>query len=96
MKFLAIYIYNSLISGSYTHLENPYGDFSTYEKNTNPFNISQILIDNTNSTKTKEKTYRDKEIPYSTKYIKNDSLPKDEKIVKQAGVPGLELSLIHI
>lgn len=79
----------SYISNKNKH-ENPYGDFSTYEKNTNPFNISQILIDNTNSTKTKEKTYRDKEIPYSTKYIQNDSLPKDEKIVKQAGVPGLE------
>ena len=70
--------------------ENPYGDFNTYEKNTNPFNISQILIDNSNSSKTKEKTYRDKEIPYSTKYIKNDALPKNEKIVKQAGVLGLE------
>lgn len=82
--FIVTYISNK------NKTENPYGDFSTYEKNTNPFNISQILIDNTNSTKTKEKTYRDKEIPYSTKYIKNDSLPKDEKIVKQAGVPGLE------
>lgn len=70
--------------------ENPYGNFNTYEKNTNPFNISQILIDNSNSSKTKEKTYRDKEIPYSTKYIKNDSLPKNEKIVKQAGILGLE------
>lgn len=70
--------------------ENPYGDFNTYEKNTNPFNISQILIDNSNTGKTKEKTYRDKEIPYSTKYIKNDALPKNEKIVKQAGVLGLE------
>lgn len=70
--------------------ENPYGDFNTYEKNTNPFNISQILIDNTNTTKTKEKTYRDKEIPYSTKYIQNNSLPKDEKVVKQSGVVGLE------
>lgn len=70
--------------------ENPYGNFNTYEKNTNPFNISQILMDNSNTGKTKEKTYRDKEIPYSTKYIKNDSLPKNEKIVKQAGVLGLE------
>lgn len=69
---------------------NPYGDFNTYEKNTNPFNISQILIDNTNTTKTKEKTYRDKEIPYSTKYVENNSLPKDEKVVKQPGVMGLE------
>lgn len=82
--FLVSYISNK------NKQENPYGDFSTYEKNTNPFNISQILIDNTNTSKTKEKTYRDKEIPYSTKYIENNSLPKDEKVVKQAGVPGLE------
>lgn len=82
--FIVTYISNK------NKTENPYGDFSTYEKNTNPFNISQILIDNTNSTKTKEKTYRDKEIPYSTKYVENSSLPKDEKVVKQAGVPGLE------
>lgn len=82
--FIVTYISNK------NKVENPYGDFSTYEKNTNPFNISQILIDNTNSTKTKEKTYRDKEIPYSTKYVENSSLPKDEKIIKQAGVPGLE------
>ena len=82
--FIVMYISNK------NKYENPYGDFVTYEKNTNPFNISQILIDNTNSTKTKEKTYRDKEIPFSTKYIKNDSLPKDEKVVKQPGVMGLE------
>ena len=82
--FIVIYISNK------NKYENPYGDFVTYEKNTNPFNISQILIDNTNSTKTKEKTYRDKEIPFSTKYIKNDSLPRDEKVVKQPGVMGLE------
>ena len=70
--------------------ENPYGDFAKYEKNSNPFNISQILLNNTETIKTKENTYRDKEIPYSTKFIENSSLPKDEKIVKQKGVPGLE------
>lgn len=70
--------------------ENPYGDFAKYEKNSNPFNISQILLNNTETIRTKENTYRDKEIPYSTKFIENSSLPKDEKIVKQKGVPGLE------
>ena len=29
--------------------ENPYGDFAKYEKNSNPFNISQILLNNTGS-----------------------------------------------
>ena len=82
--FIVLYISNK------NKQENPYGDFTAYEKNTNPFNISQILINNTNSTKTKEKTYRDREIPYPTKYIENSSLPKDEKVVKQTGVAGLE------
>ncbi len=87
---IALIVFIVMYISSKNKYENPYGDFVTYEKNTNPFNISQILIDNTNSTKTKEKTYRDKEIPFSTKYIKNDSLPKDEKVVKQPGVMGLE------
>lgn len=81
---IIIYIINS------SKTENPYGDFAKYEKNSNPFNISQILLDNTETIKTKENTYRDKEIPYSTKFIENNSLPKNEKIVKQKGVPGLE------
>ena len=38
--------------------ENPYGDFAKYEKNSNPFNISQILLNNTETIRTKENTYR--------------------------------------
>ena len=81
---IIIYIVNS------NKLENPYGEFAKYEKNSTPFNISQILLTNTETIKTKENTFRDKEIPYSTKFIENNALPKDEKNVIQQGVPGLE------
>ena len=81
---IIIYIINS------NKIENPYGEFAKYEKNSTPFNISQILLTNTETIKTKENTFRDKEIPYSTKFIENSALPKDEKNVIQQGVPGLE------
>ena len=42
---IIIYIVNS------NKLENPYGEFAKYEKNSTPFNISQILLTNTETIK---------------------------------------------
>ena len=64
-------------------------DFITdFENNDNVLELSQILSDNMNIVQKKELVTEEREIKYTTEYRENNSLPKDEKVVIEKGIPG--------
>lgn len=58
---------------------------SEFEKNNKAINMMNVISENISSLTTKEIILKDVEIPYETKYIENDTLPKDEQKTIQAG-----------
>ena len=62
----------------------------TFEKNENIINIQQILIDNINTTESKELLTTQRNIDFETEYVENSKLPKDEQKVSREGVQGIE------
>lgn len=56
-----------------------------FEENTNTLNMMDIISSNISSSTKKEIETREIEIPYETKYIENEQLPKDEQRTLQAG-----------
>ena len=59
-----------------------------YEQNNNPINIDDILKENISTVKRKELIVEELEINYMTVNKENYNLPKDEKVVVQAGKNG--------
>lgn len=62
----------------------------TFEKNENIINIQQILIDNINTTESKELLTTQRNIDFETEYVENSKLQKDEQKVSREGVQGIE------
>ncbi len=61
-----------------------------FEENTNNVNIDKIISENISTTERKELVTENREITYTTEYIDNPSLPKDEQVLIQEGVNGVK------
>ena len=62
----------------------------TFEKNENAINLPEILTENINTTESKEMLTTQRQIEFQTEYTENPKLPKDEQVVTQTGILGLE------
>lgn len=74
-----------------SYLDNkPKEIIGTFEKNENAINLPQILTDNINTTESKEMLTEQRQVEFQTEYTENAKLPKDEQVVTQTGILGLE------
>ena len=56
-----------------------------YEVNDDPIDVMGIISTNNSESTSKEIVTKDVEIPYETKTVENDLLPKDDKNIIQSG-----------
>ena len=63
---------------------------AVYEENKENIDIDKIISDNISSTERKELVTEEREIPFTTSYKENSSLPKDEHVTVQEGANGIK------
>lgn len=74
-----------------SYLENkPKEIIGTFEENENAINLPEILTENINTTESKEMLTTQRQVEFQTEYTENPKLPKDEQVITQTGILGLE------
>ena len=63
---------------------------AVFEENKENINIDKIISNNISSTERKELVTEEREIPFTTSYKENPSMPKDEHTTVQEGVNGVK------
>ena len=65
-----------------------------FEENKQNVNVEQIISDNISTTERKELVTENREIEFSTTYVDNPNLPKDEQAVVQEGQNGIKTVIV--